>query len=177
MWSHGENKQMHVYNFPLRPRHAFIFLHTFLSEVKLWISLRGGAWGRWGGAGSRDTVIHSGMLNNLSFPSLLIGAKIQKKFKTDWFLSINSRKAPAPPDACVHASTYQRSRYFCLGLSASLSTLLCICGHGEQNPIAYGSTLNYSCHWAPKFMPPLIRWGKYETNWGCYLMTRRSRRF
>lgn len=161
---------MHVNNFPLRPRHAFIFLHTFLSEVKLWISLRGRA-------GSRDTVIHSGMLNNLSFPSLLIGAKIQKKFKTDWFLSINSRKAPAPPDACVHASTYQQSRYFCLGLSASLSTLLCICGHGEQNPIAYGSTLNYSCHWAPKFMPPLIRWGKYETNWGCYLMTRRSRRF
>lgn len=49
------------------------------------------------------------MLNNLSFPSLLIGAKIQKKFKTDWFLCINSRKAPVPPDArsCLHISAVQ----------------------------------------------------------------------
>lgn len=60
---------------------------------------------------SNDMIIYSGMLNNLSFLSLLIRAEKPKKFRKDRFLNthLNSPdKGTEPPNrtTCVYAHTY-----------------------------------------------------------------------
>lgn len=75
-------------------------------------------------------IVHSGMLNNLSLLSLLIGAKNPKKFQTGRCLNINPTESTVPPNTRVCPRTSQPG-YFVLNHQHFLSTLLCICDRGE----------------------------------------------
>lgn len=110
-------------------------------------------------------IIYSGMLNNLSFLSLLIRAEKPKKFRKDRFLNtyLNSPdKGTVPPNRamCVYAHTYYSVGLFFVSCARIMSKalvdtscqsrkLFCICDHRELHSIVYRSVLNYSCHWAP----------------------------